>query len=257
VARVRLVCVLALAALCVSAGAFGASAFGARSHGRAAKRCRGAARAGANHTRRASRSRRHGRAACAKHHTTARGGLSGGSTKHALTTHGRAKSLHPVNRSCANAGLHPTEHNLSLIRAATLCLVNRERSSHGERPLTENGRLEQTAQSHTESMVRDDYFEHVGPHGETPLQRMRAVGYISSSHVGYQVGENIGWGTLWLGTPRAIVAAWMASPGHRANILDASYRETGIGVSSHPPSSLANHQPGGIYTEDFGAIVGG
>ena len=64
---------------------------------------------------------------------------------------------------------------------------------------------------------------------------MRAVGYISSSRVGYEVGENIAWGTLYLATPRAIVAAWMASPGHRANILDARYRETGIGVSPHPP----------------------
>ena len=67
---------------------------------------------------------------------------------------------------------------------------------------------------------------------------MRAAGYISSSRVGYEVGENIAWGTAALATPRAIVAAWMASPGHRANILDPRYRETGIGVSrTLPPRS--------------------
>ena len=106
-------------------------------------------------------------------------------------------------------------------------------------------------------MAFHDYFEHLGPQGQTPLARMRAVGYISSSRVGYEVGENIAWGTRRLATPRAIVAAWMASPGHRANILDPRYRETGIGVSPHPPRALAHGQPGAIYTQDFGVIIGG
>ena len=86
---------------------------------------------------------------------------------------------------------------------------------------------------------------------------MRAAGYIYSRQIGYEVGENIAWGTLWLATPRAIVAAWMASPGHRANILDRRYRDTGIGVSPHPPTSLAHGQPGAIYTQDFGVIIHG
>ena len=108
-------------------------------------------------------------------------------------------------------------------------------------------------------MAVDDYFEHFGgsgPGGETPLARIRAAGYISSSRVGFEVGENIAWGTGSLATPRAIVAAWMASPGHRANILDPHYRETGIGVSAHPPASLAHGQSGAIYTQDFGVIIG-
>ncbi len=160
-------------------------------------------------------------------------------------------------RACPHARLTPTRQNLTLIRAATLCLVNRERVTHGERPLRPNARLARAAQAHTTSMAVGDYFEHVGPQGQTPLARMRAVGYISSSRAGYEVGENIAWGTLYLATPRAIVAAWMASPGHRANILDARYRETGIGVSSHPPTSLAHGQPGAIYTQDFGVIIRG
>jgi uncharacterized protein YkwD len=163
-------------------------------------------------------------------------------------------------RRCAHARLLPTNHNLALIRAATLCLINRERAVRGERPLRPNARLRRAAQAHTNSMAFGDYFEHVGgggPGGGTPLARMRDAGYISSSRVGYEVGENIAWGTLGLATPRAIVAAWMASPGHRANILDRHYRETGIGVSPHPPTSLANGQPGAIYTQDFGVIIRG
>ncbi len=142
------------------------------------------------------------------------------------------------------------------MRAATLCLVNRERTANGVSPLQADSALELSAQRHTESMAFGDYFEHVGPDG-TPASRMRAAGYIYSSRIGYEIGENIGWGTLWLATPRAIVAAWMASPGHRANILDPSFRDTGIGVSAHPPASLAHGQAGGIYTQDFGVITTG
>ncbi len=160
------------------------------------------------------------------------------------------------SRECPNAALTPNEQNLELIRAAVLCLVNRERAAHGEGALEPNARLEQAAQSHTESMAFGDYFEHVGPSGDTPVERMRAAGYIYSSQIGFEVGENIGWGTLWLGSPRAIVAAWMASQGHRENILDPRYRDTAVGVSPHVPASLGHGQPGGIYTQDFGVITG-
>ncbi len=156
---------------------------------------------------------------------------------------------------CPDAALQPNASDIPQIRAATLCLVNRERAAHGEQALHWNVHLVASAQGHTESMAFNDYFQHTGPRGETPLSRMRRDGYISSSRVGYEVAENIGWGSLWLGTPRAVVAAWMASPGHRANILDGRFRDTGIGVSPHL-GRLANGQSGGIYTQDFGVIVG-
>jgi uncharacterized protein YkwD len=156
---------------------------------------------------------------------------------------------------CPGAAVRPSATNAGAVRAAVLCLVNRERAAHGERPLRGNAHLERAAQGHTESMAFENYFEHDSPGGQTPLARMRAAGYIYSSRLGYEVGENIGWGTLWLASPRAIVSAWMASAGHRANILDARFRETAIGVSSQLPSSLAHGQPGGLYTQDFGVIV--
>jgi uncharacterized protein YkwD len=159
--------------------------------------------------------------------------------------------------SCPDIELTPNEENLESIRTATLCLVNRERTAHGENPLRLNPALEKTAQAHTEDMAFGDYFEHVGPRGDTPVSRMRAAGYIYNSQVGYEVGENIAWGTLWLATPRAIVAAWMASPGHRANILDARFRDTGVGVWPRAPESLSHGEAGAIYTQDFGVIITG
>jgi uncharacterized protein YkwD len=157
--------------------------------------------------------------------------------------------------SCANTNLTPRPDDLGLVRTAVLCLINQEREAHGESALAPNAKLTQAAQGHSEDMASEDYFSHIAPNGQTPLDRMRASGYIYSARVGYEVGENIAWGTLWLASPQSIVNAWMASPGHRANILDAHYRETGVGVSPHPPASLAEGQAGGIYTQDFGTIV--
>jgi uncharacterized protein YkwD len=156
---------------------------------------------------------------------------------------------------CANTNLTPQPSNLGLVRAAVLCLVDQERESHGEPALQPNAALARAAQGHSRDMAEQDYFSHYAPNGETPLERMRASGYLPSSEDGYVVGENIAWGTLWLATPQAIVSAWMASPGHRANILDAAYRETGVGVSPHPPASLAEGQAGALYTQDFGTVV--
>jgi uncharacterized protein YkwD len=151
----------------------------------------------------------------------------------------------------------PSSQNLDRVRAATLCLINRERAGQGESPLAVDPHLGCAAQAHSDDMASADYFDHVGPGGDTPLSRVRHCGYIYSSQAGYEIGENIGWGTLWLATPRAMVSAWMASPGHRANILDGRYRDTAIGVSPHPLSSMARGQAGAVYTQDFGVIITG
>jgi uncharacterized protein YkwD len=155
---------------------------------------------------------------------------------------------------CPDANLRPTPDDLDRVRAATLCLVDRERTTRGERPLQPDGPLLKAAQQHSDDMAAGDYFEHVGPRGDTPLSRMRDAGYLDP-RAGFEVGENIGWGTQWLATPHAVLAAWMASPEHRANILDARFRDTAIGVSPRAPASLARGQAGAVYTQDFGVIV--
>jgi uncharacterized protein YkwD len=188
--------------------------------------------------------------ACVHRSSYSQGGGSHGSAPRPCSPH------RPARGACRDATLRPNAHDLLLVREAVFCLVNRERTRHGEAPLRPNVRLRRAAQEHTHSMVAGGYFEHDGPGGATPLSRLRAVGYISSSTRGYEIGENIGWGTLWLATPRAIVASWMASPGHRANILDRRFRDTAIGVSANLPRSFAHGQPGAIYTQDFGVVIG-
>jgi uncharacterized protein YkwD len=161
-----------------------------------------------------------------------------------------------LSTPCQNTQTTPTSENLQAIREATLCLINQERARNNEPPLQVNQQLQQAAQSHSEQMIGENYFAHISPAGETPLQRITVTGYLPNSQVGYTIGENIAWGTLGLATPQAIVEAWIASPEHLANILEGKYQETGIGVEPAAPASLSEGQPGGIYSQTFGAIEG-
>lgn len=156
---------------------------------------------------------------------------------------------------CQNTNLTPTPANLPLVRGAVLCLINTERAQHGEEPLQSDSRLEAAAESHGKEMLAVNYFDHISPSGVTPVDRVREAGYFPSSEVGYVVGENLAWGTLTLSTPEAIVKAWIASPEHLANILEAKYRDTGIDVQPAVPQELAEGVEGGLYTQEFGVIV--
>jgi uncharacterized protein YkwD len=156
---------------------------------------------------------------------------------------------------CQDTELTPEAGNIPLVRDAVLCLINRKRAENGDAPLETSPQLEEAAEGHCEELIADDYFAHVSPSGETPVDRIRDTGYIPSANVGYVIGENLAWGTYQLSTPAAIVAAWIASPGHLANILEAKYTETGIGVAAAVPASLAPGAPGATYAQEFGVII--
>jgi uncharacterized protein YkwD len=156
---------------------------------------------------------------------------------------------------CAATEATPNAANLAVVREAVLCLVNQERATHGEQPLRTNPKLQAAAESHSNECVALDYFAHVSPSGETPVERIQATCFIPSPFDGYVLGENLAWGTYELGTPKAIVAAWIASPPHLANILEARYTETGIGVTPAVPASRGEGAPGATYAQEFGVII--
>jgi uncharacterized protein YkwD len=156
---------------------------------------------------------------------------------------------------CLNTEITPEESNIDLVREAILCLINKVRVEHGEQLLTDNSKLDAAAVGHSSELVAKDYFEHVAPDGTTPVDRIRDDGYIPGPSAGYVLGENLAWGTYNLATPQSIVNAWLASPGHLANILEARYRDTGIGVTAAVPPSLGEGAPGATYAQEFGVIV--
>lgn len=100
-------------------------------------------------------------------------------------------------------------------------LVNDIRMQNGLGTLTANWELSRVARYKSEDMAAGGYFSHTSPTYGTPFQMMRAFGLNYRS-----AGENIAYGQR---TPAAVVDAWMNSSGHRANILNASYTQIGVG----------------------------
>jgi uncharacterized protein YkwD len=150
---------------------------------------------------------------------------------------------------CANAGVQPAAGNLADVRAAVLCLHNRERTARGLPPLRENAKLRRAAVGHSGDMVAGRFFAHESPAGADMTDRILRTGYARGQS--WSLGENIAWGSGVLGTAAEIQRAWMESPGHRVNILRPQFREIGIGIAVGAPVD-AGGLDSATYTADFG-----
>ncbi|MFF3891518.1 CAP domain-containing protein [Streptomyces sp. NPDC001914] len=118
--------------------------------------------------------------------------------------------------------------------ARVVALVNSERAKVGCSPVNLNAKLSQAAQAHSADMASHNTMSHTGSDGSDPGQRITRAGYIWSTY-----GENVAYG---YSTPEQVIAGWMASAGHKRNILDCGFKEIGVGVA----------QPGNYWTQDFG-----
>ena len=152
--------------------------------------------------------------------------------------------------SCPGQDLMPDGANTRLLVSATLCLLDAERVNAGLPPFRQDGRLAAAALGHARDMVAREYFDHDTPEGRGVVDRLRASGYVRDDRY-WTVGENLAWGSGDLATPRSIVAAWMGSPGHRANILRDTFAQIGFGVVAGTPRSGTG--AGATYATDFGA----
>jgi uncharacterized protein YkwD len=160
----------------------------------------------------------------------------------------RSAAAHTA-RGCGPTSLRPRRNNVQIIAAITICLINRQRAAHGVRPLHVNGALMRAARGHSIDMVSHGYFSHDTPQGVSPFARMLHAGYAAKRRA-CAMGENIAAATGPFSTPASIVRMWMNSPGHRANILSSTYRDTGLGVAYGYPG--ARRARGATYTQDFG-----
>jgi uncharacterized protein YkwD len=150
---------------------------------------------------------------------------------------------------CASADGPPAQASAVTLGNAALCLVNQERSARGLLPLQPNKRLAKAASGHARDMVARQYFSHDTLGGGDFASRIRNTGYVLTRGVP-SLGEDLAWGSGPLGTPRAIVASWMSSPGHRGNILSRTFREAGVGVAFGNPTTGPD---GATYAVDFGS----
>lgn len=104
---------------------------------------------------------------------------------------------------------------------AVLKLVNEERAKQGLSALKLSSKLNEVAFAKSKDMAVNRYFSHQSPTYGSPFDMMKKFGIKYKS-----AGENIAYNQK---TPNEVMKAWMASTGHRANILNKSYTTLGVG----------------------------
>ena len=108
-------------------------------------------------------------------------------------------------------------------------LLNNDREKQGLPRLIADANLTKVARKHAADMVTQHYFNHTNLQGQSPFDRLEASGIRYRS-----AGENIAYNY----SVEKLEEAWMNSPGHRANILNASYTHVGLGLYPGQDGSL-------------------
>ncbi|MDX2216109.1 MAG: CAP domain-containing protein [Oculatellaceae cyanobacterium bins.114] len=166
------------------------------------------------------------------------------------TTTGQASyRLTAIAQPLADTTTDPTQsatNPISPFVEQVVNLTNAFRQQFGLQPLTLNAKLTTAAQTHSQNMAIHDFFAHTGVDGSQPWDRMVAAGYRWA-----QAAENIAAGQQ---TPEAVVNAWINSPGHRANMLNANLREIGVGYYELL-NDTGSVNYGRYWTQDFGTAA--
>lgn len=126
-----------------------------------------------------------------------------------------------------------TSSESSFLRA-----VNRARESRGLSRLRVDGALTRAARYQSRVLLARSVLDH--GNFAWRMQRFDARGPVW--------GENLAWGSRARARPGAIVRAWLASPGHRANLLRPGYRRIGVGTAK---GAFAGFDGAVVVTADF------
>ncbi|WP_091554302.1 CAP domain-containing protein [Micromonospora pattaloongensis] len=106
------------------------------------------------------------------------------------------------------------------VEEQVVALVNRERSANGCGAVTLQPQLAEAARLHSADQAATGTMSHTGSDGSSPWDRAERAGYARA------IGENVAAGYR---SADAVMAGWMDSPGHRANILNCDARAIGVG----------------------------
>ncbi len=110
-------------------------------------------------------------------------------------------------------------------------------------PLRWNTLLEQSALKHSRNMAENQFFAHDDPQGRDPYERILSEGFIGKTG-----GENIA--SYFTEDPKKVLAGWVASPGHCANLMNPRYTQFGLGVYFLPYSEDKEYLH--LWTQNFG-----
>ena len=124
---------------------------------------------------------------------------------------------------------------------------NLVRSSKGLAALTGVSSLHKAAQDHSRWLAENDKSGHTGENLSTPCRRMLSAGYNWTT--GGSCGENVVVGVS-ASSVKAAMDLWLASAGHRANILNKQYRHIGVGYTRRMDRSIHRH----FWVVNFGSL---
>ena len=156
--------------------------------------------------------------------------------------------------AAANPGPASLRHKAVALRPlerSLLTSINAYREQHGLVSLRLSTQLNDAAQQHSDKMAADGYFDHPSANGTSFWQRIQRY-YTSSSRSYWSVGENLLWSSDTISAGHAL-QLWIASPEHKKNLLNASWREVGVSAVHvvHAPGTYRGLTVT-IVTTDFG-----
>ena len=105
-----------------------------------------------------------------------------------------------------------------------LQILNQDRIKYGLKPLAPNPKLEAAAEAKAKDILKNNYFAHVSPTGREPWDFIKGQGFKYAF-----AGENL---AINYTNPYELENDFMASPGHRENLLSPLFTEVGIAVLS-------------------------
>lgn len=142
----------------------------------------------------------------------------------ALSNHGSSSdnnSSASKSTGSTTTGSQTSTNGTSSEKQQAFALLNQDRAANGLPALTLNSKLTSLADAYAADMIKRGYFSHYNPEGQSPFDRMNKAGISYST-----AGENLAINN----SVSAAETAFMKSSGHRANILNSSYTDVGIGV---------------------------
>lgn len=129
-----------------------------------------------------------------------------------------------IYNSHSSGAFHVLGYATNINNSALLSGTNSQRAASGLAGYASNARLNQAAQAKANHMIANDYWSHYAPDGTSPWYFIDASGY---SYV--RAGENLAYG---FSTSSGVISGWMASPSHKANILDGGFAHVGFGIAN-------------------------
>jgi uncharacterized protein YkwD len=122
------------------------------------------------------------------------------------------------------------------VQQLALELVNRDRAAEGLPPMQIDEQLALAAQHHAEDMLRRNYFSHYSPEGQTPTDRLTAVGGSGFPSENIVMRESTRFRHINIQILEEFQDQWMHSPKHRHSLMNPNLEKFGYGLAIDPAS---------------------